>query len=158
MYWNIKFLERYSMHLTFSPTLLNPPIVKSFTAMACEVLAEPRVQYLLSEKISQDPLEEHFGKQRGMGGRHKNPDARQFGSNMGVLQVANSCISASLKADVQRQSGKSLGRNKTGEELHKYRSVSITEHRPWTRISRWWAGIGRWIPPKRVVISDSDTD
>ncbi|XP_071483429.1 uncharacterized protein [Diadema antillarum] len=81
--------------------------VKSFTALARELLAEEGVEYLLSEKLSQDPLEEHFGKQRGMGGRYENPDARQFGSNMQVLQVAGSCVTLSARANVKRQTERS---------------------------------------------------
>nr|XP_054762951.1 uncharacterized protein LOC129269470 [Lytechinus pictus] len=86
--------------------------VKSFTALAKELLNEEGVEYFLSEKLSQDPLEEHFGKQRGMGGRHENPDVRQFGSNMQVLQVAGSCVSVSSRANVKRQYGRSPVKSK----------------------------------------------
>lgn len=82
-------------------------LVNSFTALAQELLAEEGVEYLLSEKFSQDPLEEHFGKQRGMGGANENPDAKQFGDNITVLQVAGSCINSSCKANVKRQSEQS---------------------------------------------------
>lgn len=78
--------------------------MKSFVALARELLQEEGVEYLLSEKFSQDPLEEHFSKQRGMGGTHDNPDAKQFGSNMLVLQVAGSCIASSSRANVKSQS------------------------------------------------------
>ncbi|PIK40700.1 hypothetical protein BSL78_22455 [Apostichopus japonicus] len=51
--------ETYSgMHIT----------VKSFVSLAKELLQNPSVEYVLSEKFSQDPLEEYFSKQRGCGG------------------------------------------------------------------------------------------
>ena len=36
------------------------------------------VDFLLSEKFSQDPLEEHFARQRKKGGCNENPTVEQF--------------------------------------------------------------------------------
>ena len=36
------------------------------------------VDYILSEKLCQDPLESFFGKQRAAGGRNDNPTVQQF--------------------------------------------------------------------------------
>ncbi|XP_071502692.1 uncharacterized protein [Diadema antillarum] len=78
--------------------------VRSFVTLAKQMLTEPGVQYILSEKFSQDPLEEYFSKQRGIGGRHDNPSVSQFGSNMQTLQVAGACIRASKRSNVQSSS------------------------------------------------------
>lgn len=36
------------------------------------------VPYILSQVFCQDPLEEHFGRHRGLGARHDNPTVHQF--------------------------------------------------------------------------------
>ena len=64
------------------------------------MLQEPGVEFILSEKFSQDPLEEYFSKQRGIGGRHDNPSVKQFGGNMTTLLVAGDAIRASKRANV----------------------------------------------------------
>ena len=46
---------------------------KSFVAIVRYLLGVPGVQYILSEKLSQDPLENYFGQQRARGGRCDNP-------------------------------------------------------------------------------------
>ena len=62
---------------------------------------EDGVQFLLSEKFSQDPLEEYFSRQRGVGGRFDNPDVHQFGSIVLPLEVAGAAIAVSAKANVK---------------------------------------------------------
>ena len=47
--------------------------MKSFVAIVRYLLGVPGVQYILSEKLSQDPLENYFGQQRARGGRCDNP-------------------------------------------------------------------------------------
>ena len=45
--------------------------------MAKPLLQEDDVRYLLSEKLSQDPLEEHFARQRRISGCDENPKLAQ---------------------------------------------------------------------------------
>ena len=42
--------------------------VKSFVELAKYLLEQDGVQYILSERFNQDPIEEFFGQQRGHGG------------------------------------------------------------------------------------------
>ncbi|XP_071476835.1 uncharacterized protein [Diadema antillarum] len=80
--------------------------VRSFVQLAKELLLEDGVEFVLSEKFSQDPLEEYFSRQRGVGGRFDNPDVHQFGSNILPLHVAGSSIAVSAKANVKSQKRK----------------------------------------------------
>ena len=52
------------------------------------LLREDGVKYFLSEKLSQDPLEEYFAKQRQKGGSNENPDLQEFNRNFIALNVA----------------------------------------------------------------------
>lgn len=45
------------------------------------------VQFILSERFCQDPLEEFFGHQRSKGGRSDNPTVQQFIDNTVSLRV-----------------------------------------------------------------------
>ncbi|CAC5392195.1 THAP9 [Mytilus coruscus] len=62
--------------------------VKSFTKLVRELLSEPGVQYVLSGKFSQDPLEIYFSKQRGCGGNNDNPTVLDFNRNARNIFVA----------------------------------------------------------------------
>ena len=59
--------------------------VLSFIEMGQKLLQVADVQYLLSERFSQDPLEEYFGHQRGRGGRSNNPTVQTFLHNNQAL-------------------------------------------------------------------------
>ena len=74
-------------------------LVKSFVSLSKELLAEDGVNYLLSEKFSQDPLEEHFSKQRRRGGCNENPDLYQFGKQEVFLNVMNSSLLTELRGN-----------------------------------------------------------
>ena len=39
------------------------------------------MEFVLTEKLFQDVIEEHFGRQRNLGRRNDNPTVRQFGYN-----------------------------------------------------------------------------
>uniref|UniRef100_A0A7M5XIK1 Transposable element P transposase-like RNase H C-terminal domain-containing protein n=1 Tax=Clytia hemisphaerica TaxID=252671 RepID=A0A7M5XIK1_9CNID len=52
--------------------------IHSFIDLTNTLLDEEGVSFLLSEKFSQDPLEEHFGRQRRAGGNNENPTYKQF--------------------------------------------------------------------------------
>ena len=72
--------------------------------LAKELLQEPGVKFVLSAKFNQDPLEEYFSKQRGMGGRNEVPDANQFGYNHIRLLVAGSTgVRASLRGNISAE-------------------------------------------------------
>ncbi|XP_033114326.1 uncharacterized protein LOC117114745 [Anneissia japonica] len=73
--------------------------VNSFVDLASELLSRPDVDFLLSEKFNQDPLEQYFSKQRGAGGTCDNPTVVQFGQNMQALYVASSCAKASKRGN-----------------------------------------------------------
>lgn len=62
--------------------------MKSFTKLVRELLSEPGVQYVLSGKFSQDPLEIYFSKQRGCGGNNDNPTVLDFNRNARNIFVA----------------------------------------------------------------------
>ena len=62
----------------------------SFVDLTRIILAIPGVQYILSEKFCQDPVESFFGKQRAQGGRNENPNAMQFLHNTVSLRVQGS--------------------------------------------------------------------
>lgn len=73
---------------------LPPPslssLVHAFVEMANYLFCIPGVQYILSEKLCQDPLESFFGKQRAAGGRSDNPTVKQFCLNTVSLRVQGS--------------------------------------------------------------------
>lgn len=62
---------------------------------ATKFLLNEGVQYVLTERFCQDPLEEYFGNQRKLGRRNDNPDLKQFGYNNNTIRVqrAVSCQS-----------------------------------------------------------------
>ena len=50
-------------------------------------LLEVGFEYVLTERFCQDPLEEHFGDQRKLGGRAQNPDVYAIGNQTQNLRV-----------------------------------------------------------------------
>jgi len=53
-------------------------------------LLQNGVQFVLSNKFCQDPIEEHFGRQRGLGRTAENPTLHQFGYNESLLRQQRS--------------------------------------------------------------------
>ena len=45
------------------------------------------MEYVLSERFCQDPVEEYFGNQRMLGRRCDNPDIRTFGYNDNTIRI-----------------------------------------------------------------------
>ncbi len=72
--------------------LLLFPTVYSFTELAEALLSLEGVQFLLSERFNQDPVDIYFGKQRQRGGRSDNPSVNQFLYNAQALHVSKSLI------------------------------------------------------------------
>ena len=50
-------------------------------------LLEEGMEFVLTERFCQDPVEEYFGKQRQLGRRSDNPDIRQFGYNSNTIRI-----------------------------------------------------------------------
>jgi hypothetical protein len=73
--------------------------VKSFVELGPLLLDQPGAQFLLSEKLSQDPLEEYFAKQRRCGGSNDNPTYAQFMHNDLALHVAGSAAVSSTRGN-----------------------------------------------------------
>ena len=46
--------------------------------------------FVLTERLNQDCLEEHFGKHRALGRRNDNPDLKQFGYQSNTLRIKRS--------------------------------------------------------------------
>jgi len=63
------------------------------------LLSAPGVDYILSERLSQDPLESFFGKQRAAGGRSDNPTVQQFCKNTVSLRVQGSAALEHLRCN-----------------------------------------------------------
>ena len=64
------------------------------------------VSYFLSNKLNQDPLEEHFGRQRACGGANDNPTLEQYAQNEKKLLVAkvrvNTCYARKYERTTRR--------------------------------------------------------
>lgn len=96
-------------------------LVKSFIELTKLLLREDDVKFVLSEKFSQDPLEEHFGRQRRRGGNNENPTYQQFGRNELALNVMDSSLIADLR-------GSTSGRNMEGRpklDINDQRKLTI---------------------------------
>lgn len=81
----------------------------SFVAVAKYLLTRHREDglFLLSERFSQDPLENYFGQQRARGGRSDNPTVQRSLQNAGALRLQKSLALAPMRGNCRqkRQSG-----------------------------------------------------
>ena len=59
------------------------------------------MEFVLTERFCQDPVEEYFGNQRKLGRRRDNPDIHQFGNNANTIRIQRT---------VSCQSGNTRGR------------------------------------------------
>ena len=64
--------------------------MNSFIEMTKYLLSTHSDLYLLSERFSQDCLENYFGKQQAKGGRNENPNLHQCLVNAAALRVQGS--------------------------------------------------------------------
>ena len=80
--------------------------VLSFVELAQDLLLLPGVEYFLSDKLNQDPLEEWFSTVRGAGGSNNNPSAQDLGNTHLNLLVAGSNAVASTKGNCRNQKRK----------------------------------------------------
>ena len=59
--------------------------------------------FILSERFSQDPLENYFGKQRARGGRSDNPTVQRSLHNLGALRVQKSMALDPVRGNSRRK-------------------------------------------------------
>ena len=71
--------------------------------MARFLLSKDENLFLLSERISQDPLENYFGKQRARGGRNENPNLEQCVMNAAALRVQGSVALDPVRGNCRRK-------------------------------------------------------
>ena len=71
--------------------------------MARFLLSTDESLFLLSERISQDPLENYFGKQRARGGKKENPNLEQCVINAAALRVQGSVALDSVRGNCRRK-------------------------------------------------------
>ena len=76
-------------------------ITANSTIEATKFLLQEGIEFVLTEKFSQDPLEEYFGSQRKIGRRNDNPDIHTFGYNKNTIRIQRT---------VSCQSGNTRGR------------------------------------------------
>ena len=87
--------------------------VKSFVAMTKELLSQPGSEdlFLLSERFSQDPLENYFGKQRTRGSRNDNPSFKECLQNAVAIRAQKSL-------ELDRVQGNCRRKRQLGEGAH----------------------------------------
>ena len=69
---------------------------------------EDGVNYFLSDKLNQDPIEEHFGRHRGAIGGSDNPTLEQYSNTERKLQVAKDDMIRVLHGNTRGKKGKSI--------------------------------------------------
>ncbi len=80
--------------------------MNSFVEMATFLLSKHPGLYLLSEKLSQDPLENYFGKQRQRGGRNENPNVKQCLTNAASLRIQGSMALNPVRGNCRKRFSK----------------------------------------------------
>ena len=79
--------------------------VNSFVDMAKYLLSQGQDGlFMLSERISQDPLENYFGQQRARDGRNDNPSILQCIHNAAALRVQKSLALNPVRGNSSRKS------------------------------------------------------
>lgn len=75
--------------------------VHSFVELATILLKMEGVEYVLSEKLNQDPLEEHFGKHRSKLGGSDNPTLQQYMQSEKKIIVGKSHVLTTLRGNTR---------------------------------------------------------
>ena len=75
-------------------------LVKSFIELT-KLLLNEGVPFVLSEKFSQDPLEEHFARHRRSAGCNDNPTLVQFGQQEVALNLIKSDLISDLRGNTR---------------------------------------------------------
>lgn len=76
--------------------------VRSFVEMTKYLVSQGDVTFL-SERISQDPLENYFGQQRARGGRNENPSMQQCLHNAAAIRVQKSLATDPVRGNCGRK-------------------------------------------------------
>ncbi len=71
--------------------------------------------FLLSERFSQDPLENYFGQQRARGGRSDNPTIQRSLHNAGAIRIQKSMALNPVRGNCRRK--RQLFKDKDEKEL-----------------------------------------
>lgn len=74
----------------------------SFIKLGKLLFDEENAGFFLSEKISQDPVEEYFSKQRAKGGSNENPDLNMVNRNVLALDVTGDELLQVLNGNVRK--------------------------------------------------------
>ena len=90
----------FSLSLSLSLSLCI--LVRSFVEMTKYLLSQGDVTFL-SERISQDPLENYFGQQRARGGRNENPTMQQCLHNAAAIRVQKSLATDPVRGNCSRK-------------------------------------------------------
>ena len=78
--------------------------VNSFVELAQYLLSDNTGNlFLLSERLSQDPLENYFGQQRARGGRNENPSLQQCLYNAAAIRVQKSSATDPVRGNCRRK-------------------------------------------------------
>ena len=108
-------------------------------------LLEEGMEFVLTERFCQDPVEEYFGKQHQLGRRSDNPDIHQFGYNSNTIRIERS-ISCSNRAFILPTRGQ-LTRQATLKNLYKKTSFSLKIWNLTLIVSKTsWAFVTSWNP------------
>ena len=75
--------------------------------------------FILSERVSQDPLENYFGQQRARGGRNENPTIQQCLHNAAAIHVQKSQALDPVRGNCRRK--KRLFNDDTPSVIDEYR-------------------------------------
>ena len=86
--------------LQLSDVTFFPFLVKSFIEVT-KLLLREGARYILSEKFSQDPLEEHFARHRRSGGSSDNMNLDVFGQQEVALNIIKSDLINDLRGNTQ---------------------------------------------------------
>ena len=80
--------------------------MKSFVELTKFLLTKHPKLELLSERLSQDPLENYFGKQRQRGGRNEHPNIHQCLENAAALRIQGSTALDPVRGNCRRRKSK----------------------------------------------------
>lgn len=88
--WDIKLQKKHCMCI--DTLYCYSFAVRSFVDLTQYLLSHPGAEgkFFLSERLTQDPLENYFGKQHSKGGRSDNPTAKQCLQNAASLRLQGS--------------------------------------------------------------------
>ena len=75
--------------------------MRSFVELVPYLLQFEGFDYFLSDKLNQDPLEEHFSKQRMRGGGNDNPTLLEYGFNERNIIVAKSDMLLTMRGNTR---------------------------------------------------------